>query len=496
MATSKIQILITADDKASAKLKAIAAGLDETASKTKKANTSFGQLKTTALEATAALGVATIAVYAGKRAFDATVGAVVDYNKAISDASEASGTTVEDFSRIVQVADDFGISMGDVQTSLALATKNGFAPSVDSLADLADRLNSIKSPTERAAAAAKIFGRNWAALDPVLQAGGKAIRNTAAAIQDGLVVTQQELAQTESLRLQLDMLNDSWADLKNTIGLAVVPVLNDVAFAFNQSEKEWRIIEGLLEDGTPKVEALARAEEIMAEEARNATETARWQGLADSLGGAADGIGSAGNAAGDAAPKFKSLFDAIDPSVGSEIGQMIEDLQFKAAGGAQFQIAAQAIKDAVSAQEITEEEGMQMLGGLFAAEQNLEVQLGNITANDAAKNIASTLNISLADAKKLAEDTKKNIMDIPREIIVKISYEYSGTPPGGQHGLDMVVPPGFPNDTFPVLASSGERVVVIPQSTTNDNRTFNFNASGMGGGEDLLEKFEQRARRS
>src|SRR3989304_6072377 len=436
MATSKIQILITADDKASAKLKAIAAGLDETASKTKKANTSFGQLKTTALEATAALGVATIAVYAGKRAFDATVGAVVDYNKAISDASEASGTTVEDFSRIVQVADDFGISMGDVQTSLALATKNGFAPSVDSLADLADRLNSIKSPTERAAAAAKIFGRNWAALDPVLQAGGKAIRNTAAAIQDGLVVTQQELAQTESLRLQLDMLNDSWADLKNTIGLA------------------------------------------------------------DSLGGAADGIGSAGNAAGDAAPKFKSLFDAIDPSVGSEIGQMIEDLQFKAAGGAQFQIAAQAIKDAVSAQEITEEEGMQMLGGLFAAEQNLEVQLGNITANDAAKNIASTLNISLADAKKLAEDTKKNIMDIPREIIVKISYEYSGTPPGGQHGLDMVVPPGFPNDTFPVLASSGERVVVIPQSTTNDNRTFNFNASGMGGGEDLLEKFEQRARRS
>src|SRR3989304_6064426 len=370
MATSKIQILITADDKASAKLKAIAAGLDETASKTKKANTSFGQLKTTALEATAALGVATIAVYAGKRAFDATVGAVVDYNKAISDASEASGTTVEDFSRIVQVADDFGISMGDVQTSLALATKNGFAPSVDSLADLADRLNSIKSPTERAAAAAKIFGRNWAALDPVLQAGGKAIRNTAAAIQDGLVVTQQELAQTESLRLQLDMLNDSWA------------VLNDVAFAFNQSEKEWRIIEGLLEDGTPKVEALARAEEIMAEEARNATETARWQGLADSLGGAADGIGSAGNAAGDAAPKFKSLFDAIDPSVGSEIGQMIEDLQFKAAGGGQVQIAAQAIKDAVSAQEITEEEGMQMLGGLFAAAQNLEVQLGNITAND------------------------------------------------------------------------------------------------------------------
>src|SRR3989304_3279454 len=125
MATSKNQILITADDKAAAKLKAIAAGLDETASKTKKANTSFGQLKTTALEATAALGVATIAVYAGKRAFDATVGAVVDYNKAISDASEASGTIVDDICCYVQVAIDLCNSMGDFQTSLALATKNG-----------------------------------------------------------------------------------------------------------------------------------------------------------------------------------------------------------------------------------------------------------------------------------------------------------------------------------------------------------------------------------
>jgi hypothetical protein len=31
---------------------------------------------------------------------------------------------------------------------------------------------------------------------------------------------------------------------------------------------------------------------------------------------------------------------------------------------------------------------------------------------------------------------------------------------GGQHGLDMIVPPGFPGDRFPVFASSGERVLI------------------------------------
>jgi len=35
--------------------------------------------------------------------------------------------------------------------------------------------------------------------------------------------------------------------------------------------------------------------------------------------------------------------------------------------------------------------------------------------------------------------------------------------PGGQHGLDMIVPQGFPGDTFPIFASSGERVTITPQ---------------------------------
>jgi hypothetical protein len=35
--------------------------------------------------------------------------------------------------------------------------------------------------------------------------------------------------------------------------------------------------------------------------------------------------------------------------------------------------------------------------------------------------------------------------------------------PGGAQGLNMVVPGGFPNDTFPVLASSGEHILITPE---------------------------------
>ena len=50
--------------------------------------------------------------------------------------------------------------------------------------------------------------------------------------------------------------------------------------------------------------------------------------------------------------------------------------------------------------------------------------------------------------------------------------------PGGQFGLDMIVPPGFPGDSFPILASSGERVTITPQNRagqTAGSPTVNVN---------------------
>jgi hypothetical protein len=63
------------------------------------------------------------------------------------------------------------------------------------------------------------------------------------------------------------------------------------------------------------------------------------------------------------------------------------------------------------------------------------------------------------------------------DIEVNVNYNYSGTPPPGGSpfkswrapipaatGLDLIVPPGYPNDSYPVRAQSGERVIVIPRS--------------------------------
>lgn len=175
-------------------------------------------------KAALAVGVAVAGVAA---VYQKTVGAAISYNKAILDAAQSTGMGTEEFSRIVQVADDFGISMDEVTRALQLATKNGFAPSIEELARLADRVNKMERPTERAAELAKLLGRNWAVLDPLLQAGGDSIRSMGAAVSEGLIATQKEVMATEKLRLQIDELNDSWQSLALTIGGTIAEYVNE-----------------------------------------------------------------------------------------------------------------------------------------------------------------------------------------------------------------------------------------------------------------------------
>ena len=174
---------------------------------------------------TSAVAGITAALYAAKQGYEKFIEPVIRYNKEIKDASESTGMAVEELSRFVQVGDDMGVQMGAITKALEMGTKNGFAPSIDALAELADRGNAMASTTERAAMYTKIFGRNWAELNPILEMGGRRIREMAEAQADGLVVTEEEIRKTEELRLGLDELNDNWIALRNEWVLKATPAL-------------------------------------------------------------------------------------------------------------------------------------------------------------------------------------------------------------------------------------------------------------------------------
>ena len=60
----------------------------------------------------------------------------------------------------------------------------------------------------------------------------------------------------------------------------------------------------------------------------------------------------------------------------------------------------------------------------------------------------------------------------------------------------MIVPPGFSGDTFPIRASSGERVTITPPGVTNIGEGMTLNISvGEGAGQiDFQEAVEDALR--
>lgn len=56
-----------------------------------------------------------------------------------------------------------------------------------------------------------------------------------------------------------------------------------------------------------------------------------------------------------------------------------------------------------------------------------------------------------------------------------IDWNVSSGGPGGANGLDFVVPPGYPADSFPFRAQSGERVQVTPKNALGGGDNFDYN---------------------
>ena len=215
MAESKLSIVLEAKDKATPTLNKFNQGLGETAKKTDQAMAGFKDF-------TKVLGAGAAAIFTVSKGLDATIGSYVQYGQQVRELSTNLGISTEETSRLIQVSDDFKISVEEVRTSLQLAAKNGFEPSVENLAKLADRLQAMESPTERAAELSKIFGRNWAILNPLLAEGGDALRANAASIEDNLILSAESVAKTREWELALDEWQDRVEAAKIGVGSFLV----------------------------------------------------------------------------------------------------------------------------------------------------------------------------------------------------------------------------------------------------------------------------------
>jgi len=88
------------------------------------------------------------------------------------------------------------------------------------------------------------------------------------------------------------------------------------------------------------------------------------------------------------------------------------------------------------------------------------------TLKSGMKDLASNTQTAIQKAYDLRSEIEKlKSKTITIKVLMQTTKTYknqTGQGYGGQHGLDTYIPPGFPNDTFPVWTSSGEHVTVTP----------------------------------
>jgi hypothetical protein len=406
-----------------------------------------------------AAGAFMLAATAVKKFIDyvrSSVDATDAYVSSMTDMSRMTGINIEDMSRLAQAADDLFISQEQLNTALTAAGRKGIDTSIEGLKDLSRQYLALGSASEKAKFLAENFGRSGMAMGKLLEVGADGIDAATAAIADNLVVTKEAQQVTYAYKRSVDAVEDSVKGMAYTMGQDAMPILTDfnivLAYITDQASKA---DVNLFKLGTTALTGLGfnLLSELVSKFADKIME------LNPDLLANVDASNSLAGANSEVYDSYQNLLPTVEQFM---------DLQGQ---------SADAVEEATRRIVLSLlEERLAADGELTTAEINYLLQLGEQWGIYSEQAVADAQAV-LSEVDALAEAYSS----IPSQVTTTITtiYKTIGKPEntqlkntstqdqikltspgfqGGASGLDMVVPPGYPNDSFLIAASSGENV--------------------------------------
>lgn len=182
-------------------------------------------LKKSILEAAAVGGMLVTAGYAIEKAFSATVLKMVEYADKVRNVQNATGATAEDASKLIQILDDQKVSYEQLEKAISKSGK-AYDFSIDGIARMSDEYLALGNAQEQAAFMNDRFGKQWISFVPIMQKGSAAIRDSADAVSEKLILDQQAVDQAREFEIAMDNLSDSWEGFAITAGTKAIPATN------------------------------------------------------------------------------------------------------------------------------------------------------------------------------------------------------------------------------------------------------------------------------
>ena len=311
--------------------------LDDVARRSNLAARALSQLGTAGVKITPGLLAGTAAVGGFAFAAQRGVRSFVNLADEVRRFSDLSGASTDTSSRFVAVLDDYGVSAQTGANSMfflgrAVATNrdelerqgvqiaenaDGTVNLAETFATLADSLAATNDPGRRAAAIQATLGRQGRELIPVLELGGKRIRELFEEVPDAELLDDNDLRQARAFELAMDDLGDALTGAARALGEGFVPAVAGLARGLTPAIRE---VGEFTETTVTGFAAIVEA-------VRNPTELfnpGKFVSGLRSVGSAADAVGSDFGALGedieDAAEKVDDFVARYSSFIDAQFG--------------------------------------------------------------------------------------------------------------------------------------------------------------------------------
>ena len=225
---ANVKVVIQEVVQGAGKIDSVTRDLNTLEQQQKKTQATSVTLKNSYTEFFSALGLVQTGLQYAKAAFDATIGAQLEYANAVRQLSNVNGESAESTSRLIQVMDDFGISSDKLLTSVRAMTSEGKTLTVETLAAMADEYGKLGSQQEKNEYITKNLGRAGLEYAEVLEKGGDAIRKMNDEVDESLVLNEKNVNDARRLEVAWDTFKDTLQGVGSSISNQLMPILDEL----------------------------------------------------------------------------------------------------------------------------------------------------------------------------------------------------------------------------------------------------------------------------
>ena len=175
----------------------------------------------------------------------------MEFHDNVKKLSTTTGLTIEESSRLISAASDFGVEYKTMMTGIETATKNGREITVEELGEIANKyveLGKTDGPVAQAKYLVDTFGQSGFGMAALFAEGASGVETAMSDVSEALAIDAGEETKLDAYAAAIGEFDSAMGGLKITIATELLPTLttfftelNKIIGKFEEFDAKWRI---------------------------------------------------------------------------------------------------------------------------------------------------------------------------------------------------------------------------------------------------------------